>query len=711
MADSMLSPSKHLKPKSGSFDKKRGENAHVVAQSKAKFTEPGSVEEREYLQNLMKQFGDVDSDYMEYVKKQEPYSQNKAVMKQKFSGMSGIYYRQMMLTCMSPLQDGLDLNSLVQCVSMYVGMSLMDKDFKNQMKNMANQFEYQIVSKKAEKDGPNSKAAVRATELKQLMTMHNNGGREPFNPRSAALTKIAMTTKAYSDMRVPGADIDKIRSAYTEAMGVLDEQIGDDGLRVSAVNQEMRTIVGQMSNQDPSIATMFRETSYDGVVKAPYHKDPNNPNQVIWTGEYFDRNGKMFTGGFTPREPLTVESAAEIKYNMAVDAYKNMRSGNMTVDEVEAWYQSSMDVLSKMCDVDCINELAVNKKLRQKVGQMSAKDPFVNNMFVETAFGLVGKAPGVRDTNNPNRAIWSGEYQTRDGQIYNDAFTPRPPMSADMAAQLKVQVILHTYDAMRASDADVKACMQDYKNTMSALDKQCGVDKLNSNEINQSMRIIVGDMCEQDPAMAVVFKELSYDGIEKASAFVDSHGNEHWTGEYVKPNGMEFDGGFNPRAPQSYKKNMGDIKMTIDSSFASVQDEHDLHDVMRGYSAAYYQIVDDVEPDDSVKKNVHYRDTVMLMRMAMDDGADAAKFETDVTKMFQTAYQNVPKDIVAAYKKEYVSSKSSGEPRTYSERGSEHDDLRVDKSAKGRGLDAARRLGVVDCVDSQSGFDVDYNPS
>lgn len=679
------------------------------AEPNPNFTRPGSSEERAYLDNLVQQFQSVDSDYMDYVKKQEPYNKNKAIMREKFSGMSGIYYRQIMLQCVMPLRDGVSKNSLAQCIGMYLGMSLVDKNFKSHIGNMFNEAKYTMYSHKAAIDGPDSPAAKKAAALKRDMIMHDNGGREPFNPRSAALTKIAMTVKAYGDMREPGADVERIRREYMEAIGVLDEQIVDDGMSVSSVDKEMRTIVGQMCEDKPEFTSVFHETNYDGVKRAPYHKNPDNPNQVIWTGEYFDKSGRMYTGSFTPREPLTVERAAEMKYKLAVDTHNAMRTNGADIGKIQTDYLAAMDDFSRLCAMDGVDELDVNKKMRHIVGQKAAKDPSVGNMFMETAFGLVDKAPGVRDPENPNRAVWSGEYQTQNGRAYDGAFTPRPPMSADVAAQLKVELVLRTYDTMRVSGVDAKKAMQEYKNAMSALDKQCKVDQLDQNDINQSMRIIVGDLCERNPAMAVMFKETAYDGVEKAPSFVDGHGQSHWTGEYVGPNGVSFEGGFTPRMPHGYKKNLSDITASIDDTFANVQDGHELHDVMIGYSAAYYQVLQGVDPADSVRANPHYQNTVMLMQMAVDDGADLSQFEKDVTTVFSKAYNSVPTDIVDAYKRQYTSAGRNGN-RPHPDVG--HDNVGgVDHSSKGRGADAARRLGLGDGSDGHSGADIGYNPS
>lgn len=593
--------------------------------NKSGYVPVGTEAEQQHLRKLQADMQKVDIDYVNYVKKQNPYNENKAEMRRKFSGMNGVFFNQMLLTCVSPLQDGVSMESVTQCLAMYMGMRAFNKDFKNRVDNMATQAKYNKLMKTVEKKGADSKAGQKAQQqaaaLKRKMTMYNNGGREPLTAHGAALTKIGMAEKAYVDMRQPGADVEKIKRQYAEAVSTLDSQCMDDGIRVADVDKQMRTIVGQWSDSNPTHPDIYKELSYEGVGRAPYHKNPNNPNQLIWTGEYMDFDGKMFNGAFTPREPLTVESAAQIKLDMTVQAYENMRKDGADIDAFFTQYTESMETVSRLCKADGVDERAVNQQMRVKIGQEIQKDPSFANVFSELSYDGVEKAPPHRSPDNPNQAIWTGEYLDADGQLFEGQFTPRAPLTQDKAALLKMEMTLDAYTDMREPGADVDGVMQKYRGRMAGLSKQCAVDKINEYDVNQQVRIMVGEYCDRVPGAATVFKEMTDDGITKAPAHIDATNPDVavWTGEYRGADGKPFNKAFTPRPPRSYDDHMADLKKNMNQQFKQVKTADELYGVLRSYVTAAGAVFGDASVSDADKANPVYQSVNADMRLLHDD--------------------------------------------------------------------------------------------
>lgn len=150
---------------------------------------------------------------------------------------------------------------------------------------------------------------------------------------------------------------------------------------------------------------------------------------------------------------------------------------------------------------------------------------------------------------------------------------------------------------------------------------------------------------------------------------------------------------------------MSDITSVVNREFSNVQDEHDLHDVMSGYSAAYYQVTQDKDPTDEEMQNPFYQDIATKIRMTMDDGGmKPGQFDKDLLKIFQDGYKSVPQDIVKAYKQTYASP-----TWPHSNRGYENDASGPDRSTKGRGSDVERRLGFGPGAGSENPGE-EYNP-
>lgn len=615
----------------------------------------GSREEQLYLKKLQDDFKTVDADFVSYAEKQQPYAKKRAEMKKHFSGMNEIFLNQMLMTCIAPLQDGLNADSAISCVCMYIGMRVASKDFKQHSDNMKNKLLHGLYSHKAEKDGPDSDAAKKAEGYRQKVVMAANGGRTPLSPRSAALTNIAITQSAYRAMHQPGADVEKIMTQYSDAIDALHDQCVDDGVSIDSMHKHMRSYVGQMSERQPEMATMFKELSYDGVKRAPYHIDSNNPNRKIWTGEYLSKDGSMHNGGFTPRIPLTADSAARDKLNLVIGAYKDMRRPGANPDEIMQSYHESVARLDKMCALDGVSGEDVDKAMRVRVCAMIEKDPKSANLFAETCHDEL-RPELHRNPDNPSEAIWTGEFVTRDGQLFTGGFTPRVPQTADDFAKMKIGVVQGVYHEMRRDPAHINDAVIAFERTMKRIGRQCRDDGIDIRDVDRQARIYVGDACSQRPEIAVMFDELSYAGVHQSAAHADPTcpGGSTWTGEYETKDGKSFDSFFTPRVPYSKNDHMDDWVPVVEQQFEDVASADDLHLAIMRYDGAYNHVFEghaDVDADLVV--DPEYQDCVKRMQMLKDDGMSDDDAKSIFSLVMQVGQSSVSPDVLAEYRNKY----------------------------------------------------------
>ena len=113
-------------------------------------------------------------------------------------------------------------------------------------------------------------------------------------------------------MREPGADIVKIYGDYNEAVYALYQEAKHDGVNGEDITRDMRTIVGQISENHPEYESLFEELRNEGLEKAPYERvyryemtedGEDFVEKKVWRGEYIMPDGHLFTGGFNPAQP------------------------------------------------------------------------------------------------------------------------------------------------------------------------------------------------------------------------------------------------------------------------------------------------------------------------------------------------------------------------------------------------------------------------
>lgn len=308
-----------------------------VLKTKPVYIVSGSKEEARHLNKLKSDIADADISFMDYNASVNDLSAND--YDSQMGRMNRMYYRIMLGQCVRPLMNGINPMSVMQAVGMYVGMTLVNKDFRQSCNTMIQQQLYPIAEK------------LPIKYQKKMELNHDL----PIGLDSAAMMHLSWTKQAYNEMRKPGADINEIMTNYTQATNALQERCIRSGISPNDLNKMVRIKVGQLAQKNPAVLTLFSETSYQQVTMDDFHEETLQIQgehgvesfiNTVWSGEFTDNTGELspdkkgnpqvgasYEGTFTPRPPCAM--------NDMIQSYKSMLSGMndcQTVDELDKFF-------------------------------------------------------------------------------------------------------------------------------------------------------------------------------------------------------------------------------------------------------------------------------------------------------------------------------------------------------------------------------------
>lgn len=308
-----------------------------VLKTKPVYVVSGSKEEARHLNKLKSDIADADISFMDYNASVNDLSAND--YDSQMGRMNRMYYRIMLGQCVRPLMNGINPTSVMQAVGMYVGMTLVNKDFRQSCNTMIQQQLYPIAEK------------LPIKYQKKMELNHDL----PIGLDSAAMMHLSWTKQAYNEMRKPGADINEIMTNYTQATNALQERCIRSGISPNDLNKMVRIKVGQLAQKNPAVLTLFSETSYQQVTMDDFHEETLQIQgehgvesfiNTVWSGEFTDNTGELspdkkgnpqvgapYEGTFTPRPPCAM--------NDMIQSYKSMLSGMndcQTVDELDKFF-------------------------------------------------------------------------------------------------------------------------------------------------------------------------------------------------------------------------------------------------------------------------------------------------------------------------------------------------------------------------------------
>lgn len=284
---------------------------------KDRFVTQGSEEDKKQLDAFKLDIDRMNVDMINFYGQGKAWLQNnKDNKEQPFQAFNDIYQRRLLLMCAMPLQRGINKESIAQSVGMAVGMALVNKQFRQnlhqsyanwQMNRAGGPNEYMLQAEK----NPKMVNSINKHLLKA------NNGRIPFTEQSAAAMNIALAKQAYEGFRNPEMDDFDVGYNYQNAKDVLYDLAKADGISNEDLDRATRTMYGRLSQDDPVLKYMYKETAYRKVVIGDMEEDtykqydeygnPTVKERYVWNGSFGDiENQQEFEGMFDVREKMTM---------------------------------------------------------------------------------------------------------------------------------------------------------------------------------------------------------------------------------------------------------------------------------------------------------------------------------------------------------------------------------------------------------------------
>lgn len=169
---------------------------------------------------------------------------------------SEVTNQRLMFYCMEPLTEGFSGRAVMQAVGMYIGMSLVRPELKNEAHNIVAQGANMLSTmfKQSKRQGPAHKAL--AGMLDRVRDKHMaaaNDGRLPYTVMSASVEYMRIQNAAYDQMRVP---TDQMRPPTVDQMTLAEHKFRER-LRAFRACPDPKGLEGQAAIE----ATDMRENA------------------------------------------------------------------------------------------------------------------------------------------------------------------------------------------------------------------------------------------------------------------------------------------------------------------------------------------------------------------------------------------------------------------------------------------------------------------
>lgn len=590
--------------------------------------------------------------------------------------------------------------------------------------------------------------------------------RAPLTAEQAASTKLKMVTTAYEGMRQQGVDANDVMRRYEASMDNFNKLCDEDGLDQDDINKRMRIMVGEKTKSKPSYANMFHELSYDAVEKAQPYRDPNDPHQQVWAGEYLNEDGSLFTGAFTPRKPMGMDEAASQKARMVIDAYIDMREPGVDSGEIMERYKADMAALAGQCKADGLHEKDIDRQSRMIIGDLCQKNPDFKLLFTEIANNSVVQSDWHKDASRGGMT-WTGEYKTKDGKSFDKMFTPREPKSYDTYMDQITKDMSRQFRQADSAD-DAFQTLRNYVNAEAAVfhGNPPAMREMTPeyDGIRIHMQCMHSDCCYADKAISQMEKAAAsmtnpgqkaamerqielyrdindgFNGqfkrdfpktLEQATgrmmgkmkqSFVSTYGDPKEVTQILRTaNTARETGGPVPQSVCDFYSKM--MRQGLQNDMKQVSSVEELYQTYTGSIAGYHAVKHGIPVTNAEVNNMSYQTVGLRTQALVNDCGRNADYmgilDDGFAKMLRDSGKYVDKTVMADFQKKYgdvdkflADSTAAYRGRAGHEsefgsvrRGYEFDMPDVDKSRFGRGADAARRLGIdFDDLDTQMDY-------
>ena len=95
-----------------------------------KHVQSGSPEEARELAKFQNAIANVNADFVDYVKNAARLQQSRDKMDEQSSALNQYFYRQMSLACAAPLMNGVNTSTILESMSVRLGMMLASSEFR-----------------------------------------------------------------------------------------------------------------------------------------------------------------------------------------------------------------------------------------------------------------------------------------------------------------------------------------------------------------------------------------------------------------------------------------------------------------------------------------------------------------------------------------------------------------------------------------------------
>ena len=361
----------------------------------------GSAEHQKYLDELCFHIMDEQKSFVQYTTDMTAWRSKREASKE-MDERNEMYCRNMFDYCISPLQHGISPETVVDTIGLYVGMSILSKDFRENI----------------------------GSELKRMML--------PVQDRIGSLSAN------YKDREVAR----NVRKAEA-----IMRRFGGEP---SALEQD--------DPPHPTPRWARPKVKWAEEYLAEHYTGENADKHAAKMKLRADEITMAKNHGRLPLTPETAAlQKLNLMHNYYVQSrdpkYKG-EEGEKQLVELEKDYKGAMDMLKTLMKDDKVDVADMNKEFRSIVGQLTAVYPEYEREFSGLAYDNVVRSDGVAvERPSPDSDdimtcyAWHGEYEWRDtGKAYDGSFDVRAIQDQDEHIQNATKSIKSIYSKLDTAD-------------------------------------------------------------------------------------------------------------------------------------------------------------------------------------------------------------------------------------------------------------------
>lgn len=259
------------------------------------------------------------------------------------SDLHRAYTQLMVFSCLRPLQEGIDVQSVASAAGMMTTLYLLSPNFRAHVgeyrekirEHVGQRIDMRTRQELEKAGGETSQLSKKWRTRLEDLQYRERGHRDPYTAWSAGMTEVALAENAFARMREDGADVEEIKRSHREMIDLLYRQAAEDGLSRADVARAGRMVIGIRLETEPELQGLF-----DGLAHGQYRRSDPHPVQLRdggpvrpgWTGEFEDCLGAAVPeeNMFVPREPMTrAQHRAVIAETMKMHMIESAQRGDL----------------------------------------------------------------------------------------------------------------------------------------------------------------------------------------------------------------------------------------------------------------------------------------------------------------------------------------------------------------------------------------------